>query len=90
MEHILSGHSFNGKRGPDKDRFPKWMTPALIERAIRSAYDWAEKAGPLQRSSVDGREVVKQLLRGEWQGMIIEMWYNYTTQTIETAWPKWR
>lgn len=88
-EHILSGHSADGNRGgPNKSRFPKWMTPAMIERAIREAYENAHKAGPMKYYLENGKDVVRQFFRGEWSGGIIEFWYNYTTQTIETAWPK--
>ena len=88
MDHILSGHSAGGNRGPNKDRFPKWVTPSLIEKAIRQAYEHAHKAGPMRFSFDHGVEVTKQFFRGEWVGGIIEFWYNYTTKTIETAWPK--
>ena len=64
------------------------MTPAMIEKAIRTAYENAHKAGALQHSWVNGVEAVKQFFRGEWEGGTIEFWYNYTTKTIETAWPK--
>ncbi len=89
MSHILSGHGAGGNRGgPNKDRFPAWMSPAIIEKAIREAYENAYKAGSLQFSWENGVEVVKQFFRGTWQGGKIEFWYNYTTNTIETAWPK--
>ena len=88
MNHILSGHSANGKRGgPDKDRFPKWMTPQMIEKAIRTAYKNAHKIRPMQHSWENGKEVVKQLFRGYWDYGEIVFWFNYTTNTIETAWP---
>ena len=64
------------------------MTPAMIERAIREAYENAHKAGPMNYYLENGKDVVRQFFRGEWSGGIIEFWYNYTTQTIETAWPK--
>ena len=90
MEHILSGHSSGGNRGPNKDRFPSWMTPALIEKAIRFAYENAEKAGSMQYSWPKNGlgEVCKQFFIGHWGGMEIHFWFNYTMKIIETAWPK--
>ena len=90
MDHILSGHGSGGNRGPNKDRFPSWMTPEMIEMAIRFAYKNATKAGKLQYSWQKGVEMVRQFYRGRWGNMIIEFWFNFTTNTIETAWPKWR
>lgn len=90
MDHILSGHGFNGYRGPNKDRFPKWMSPALIEKAIRTAYDNAQKAGKRQLSYNTSGQIFKQFLRGKWNNMDIEMWYNITNKSIDTAWPKTR
>ena len=88
MDHILSGHSAGGNRGPNKDRFPPWMTAKMIEKAIREAYKHAEKMGSMQFSWEKGVEVVKQLFRGPWDDGYIYFWFNYTTNTIETAYPK--
>ena len=90
MNHVLSGHSSGGNRGgPKKDRFPGWMTAPLIEKAIREAYNAAEKIGALQYSWKDGVEQITQQFQGPWGNQVIQFWYNYTTKTIETAWPKW-
>lgn len=35
MPHIISGHGPNGNRGPNKDRFPWWMTSSMIEKVVR-------------------------------------------------------
>ena len=88
MDHIMSGHSSGGNRGPNKDRFPSWMTPVLIEQAIRFAYKNAEKAGAMQYSWQNGVEMVRQFFRGQWNGISIEFWFNHTLKMIETAWPK--
>lgn len=88
MNHIISGHSSGGNRGPNKDKFPAWMTTPMIKKAITEAYKVAKKIGPLQYSWNDGVENVRQLLQGDWNGMRIQMWYNYTKRIIETAWPK--
>lgn len=84
-DHIMSGHSSGGNRGPNKDRFPDWMTQAAILKAIREAYRVAHKIGPQQ---IDPNGEVRQLLEGVYQNMRIQMWVNLTTKTIETAWPK--
>ena len=88
MAHILSGHSAGGNRGPNKDRFPPWMTAKMIEQAIRMAYNNAEKGGPLQLSWQDGEEIIRQFYKGPWTEGTIEFWFNYSKKTIETAWPK--
>ena len=89
MDHIISGHTAGGNRGSsNKDCFPWWMTEKTIEKAIRIAYDNAEKAGAIQYSWENGVEVAKQLYRGSYDGMLIYFWYNITKKIIETAWPK--
>jgi hypothetical protein len=80
MEHILSGHGPEGNRGgPNKDRFPWWMTAAAIEKAVKEAYRYGEV---LQRQ---GERV---FMRGPWGDSYIEMWVNTATKVIESAWPK--
>ena len=88
MDHILSGHSFDGNRGPNKSRFPKWMTPTLIETAIRFAYKNADKASEIKRCFEDGIEVVKQFFIGAYGDMEIEMWVDFSKKMIDSAWPK--
>ena len=91
MEHIISGHSVGGNRGgPDKDRFPEWMTPIAIERAVRYAYENADKIREMKLcwDEVNG-EVIRQFLEGTCGNMRIQMWLNYTTKIIESAWPKY-
>ena len=80
MDHIMSGHSAEGKRGgPNKDRFPWWMSAKMIEKAIREAYAFCEKI------QTQGDRV---LLIGPWGNYKIMMWLNIVTNEIETAWPK--
>jgi len=88
MGHIMSGHSAGGNRGPNNDRFPVEMTAPMIEKAVREAYRFAEKIGSLQYSWQNGVEQVRQLFQGPWGNRMIQFYYNYTTKTIETAWPK--
>ena len=77
----MSGHGSSGNRGgPNKDRFPKWVTSTIAEQIIRTAYRYGEKI----RTQGD-----RVLIRGPWDGShFIEMWVNTTTKMIESAWPK--
>lgn len=80
MNHILSGHGPNGKRGgPNKDRFPWWMSVPAIEKAIREAYRYGE---------VLQRQGDRVFMRGRWGNNYIEMWVNTVKNAIESAWPK--
>jgi hypothetical protein len=82
MEEILSGHTAEGVRAIQsgiKDLFPPGMTSEQIERAVRQAYRYGEKV------ATQGERV---LVRGQSNGLTIEMWVNRTTRTIETAYPK--
>ncbi|WP_312502282.1 RHS repeat-associated core domain-containing protein [Lacrimispora sp.] len=88
MPHIMSGHSSGGNRGPNKDKFPPGMKEAAILKAIEDAYKHAEKIGERQYSWQNGVEQVRQLFQGPWGDGVIQFWYNFTTKTIETAWPK--
>lgn len=88
MPHIMSGHSSDGNRGPNKDKFPPGMKEVAILKAIEEAYKHAEKIDKIQYSWQNGVEQVKQLFQGPWENRVIQFWYNFTTKTIETAWPK--
>jgi len=91
MQHIISGHTDGGGRGNGgKDQWPKGMSEAAILKAIEEAYKNAEKAGGQQVSWKDGVEQVMQFFHGVWQGIDIEFWFNHTTKTIRSTWPKWR
>lgn len=59
--------------------FPSTMNERGVMRAIRDAYESSTKVG------VQGADRVKLL--GEGAGLKIEMWFNKTTKTIETAYP---
>jgi hypothetical protein len=81
-EEIMSGHSSGGNRGgPDKDRFPDWMTWPMIQKAIEEAYNTSKKL------VTTGERV---FLKGvsETYRISVEMWVNIKTKVIETAWPK--
>ncbi|MBR0577466.1 RHS repeat-associated core domain-containing protein, partial [Proteiniclasticum sp. BAD-10] len=80
--HIMSGHSAGGNRGgPNKDRFPKWMTWSMIQKAIQEAYNTGK------RVQTQGDSV---FLRGfsKTYNTVVEMWVNLKDKIIETAWPK--
>jgi RHS repeat-associated protein len=82
MEEVLSGHTATGLRAAQsgiKDLFPSGMTGEQIERVVREAYRYGEKV------ATQGERV---LVRGQSNGLTIEMWVNRTTRTIETAYPK--
>ena len=81
MPHIISGHGpFGNRGGPNKDRFPWWMTSPAIEKAIREAYSTCKKLET---------QGVRVHLIGDWLDYKIEMWFNMVTETIESAWPKY-
>ena len=80
MDHIMSGHGYNGNRGPNKDKFPPWVNPYIAEKIIRHAYRYGEKI----KSQGD-----RVMIHGPWyKNNIIEMWVNTKTMIIESAWPK--
>ncbi|RIE03934.1 polymorphic toxin-type HINT domain-containing protein [Cohnella faecalis] len=81
MEHISSGHIANGSRAQQsggKTIFPSYMNEAQVEKTVRAAY----KNG--SRLQTQGDRV---LVRGEANGITVEMWVNTKTKTIETAYP---
>lgn len=79
MEHVASGHMAGGARvSSKKTLFPESMTAVQVERAVRQAYRYG------QRISSQGDRV---LVRGEYDGIRIDLWINTTTRTIETAYP---
>jgi hypothetical protein len=83
IEHIASGHMADGSRtvlGVSKDLFPEYMNAEQVESAVRTAYRFGEKI------KTQGDNV---LIRGESDGLTIEMWVNKVTKTIETAYPKY-
>jgi hypothetical protein len=61
-----------------KSLFPSGWNASQIEQAVRQAYRYGE------RISTQGDRV---LVRGENNGLQIEMWVNTETRTIETAYP---
>ncbi|MDQ2088184.1 hypothetical protein RBH29_17310 [Herbivorax sp. ANBcel31] len=82
MNHIMSGHGHGGNRGgPNKDRFPWWMSAPAIERAVRESYRYCE---------LIKRQGGRVFVRGPWfEGKgYIEMWVNTVKKVIESAWPK--
>jgi hypothetical protein len=90
IKHIITGHTSGGGRGDgNKTLFSDGMTEAAILKAIEEAYKVAEKHGSIVYVWKDGVEQVKQFFQGAWNGGHIQFWFNYTTNTVESAWPKW-
>ena len=82
VDHIVDNHTAGGKtyqQSGIKDKFPDYMSPDTIESTVRQAYRNSTMAGPSQGDRV--------FLRGDADGMTIEMWVNKTTGAIETAYP---
>ncbi|MBW7453040.1 polymorphic toxin-type HINT domain-containing protein [Paenibacillus sepulcri] len=81
MEHIISGHTKDGFRATQsklKDLFPDNMNDSQIEKAVRDAYSNSSKL------QTQGDRV---LVRGQSNGLTIEIWVNKSTKIIETAYP---
>lgn len=83
MNHIASGHMPGGSRVPGsrKSLFPAWMTRTQIERAVRQAYR--------NGSRVQSQGTERVIVRGDYDGMTIEIIVNVDTKMIETAYPVW-
>ena len=84
MPHIMDRHTKCGdvaKQSGKKDLFPENMTERQIKKAILEAYS---KAKRIRTQSGDSNKV---LVRGQADGMTIEMWVNKATKLIETAYP---
>jgi hypothetical protein len=81
MGEVLSGHTASGARAIQsgiKDLFPAGMSAEQIECTVREVYRYGENIARV------GERV---LVRGESNGLTIEMWVNRSTRTIETAYP---
>jgi len=93
MNHIISGHTPGGGRGDDnKDTFPPEMTEYQIYKAIEEAYNHPEKLGPVVESwqetfkgSGTYIEHARRFFQGPWGNRIIQFYFDYTTNTIDTA-----
>ena len=84
MTQIMNIHTKCGdvaKQSGKKDLFPENMTERQIKKAILEAYS---KAKRIRTQSGDSNKV---LVRGQADGMTIEMWVNKATKLIETAYP---
>ena len=87
--HITSGHTTGGGRGgSNKDKCPDGMTESAIIKAIEEAYKNAEKAGPVQYSWQDDVEHARQFFEGIWNNRTVQFWFDYTTNQVDTTWPK--
>ncbi len=96
LDHILDRHTAGGntfhqtlRAGAPKDIFPSNWSKERIESAIRDAYRKADrivgrkvyKDGPLV-----GQEILT--LEADVKGRTIQMFFNKTTMSIESAWMK--
>jgi hypothetical protein len=88
MEEIISGHKVGGSRlntGNKKSLFPEDWSEEKIEAAVREAYKNADTVLKRQVNKQTGEERLE--LEGSAKGWRIRVWYNKTTQEIETAFP---
>ena len=94
MVEVTTGHTKAGNRAVQnagsgtsrlKDLFPDDWSDAQIESRIREAFKNANERLKVQRNPLGE---VRHRIRGDAGGYRIEMWYNATTKTIETAYPK--
>jgi hypothetical protein len=88
MAHVLLNHTIKGagyQQSGVTSAFPIVMTSDGIETAIRQAYRDAQQLGSNQKSQKDGGNRI--LLEGKSADLLIQMWFNVTTKTIETAYP---
>ena len=77
MAHIAKRHMEGGlETAGGRDLFPQYMSKQAVERTIREAYSFGKSVG-----TRGGRE----LIRGTSGDLIIEMYFNRQTKTIETA-----
>jgi len=66
--------------GVGKDIFPKYMNNEMVEKAVREVYRFGEKI------ETQGDKV---LMRGQSDGLIIEMCVNKVTKIIKTAYSQY-
>ena len=86
IDHIMQEHHPNGGKGPKKDKFPKWMTAAMVEETVRNAYQSA--VNNLPQSIIKIQENVRYYLQGFVGDQKINIWFDFITKTITTAFPK--
>jgi len=83
MKHITSGHISKGWRtmceGNKKTLFPEGFSEFQVEKIIRQAYRNGKKV------RTQGDNIV---VRGEYEGVKIEMYVNTKKKIIKTAYPK--
>ena len=86
IDHIMENHHPSGGKGPNKDKFPKWMTGPMIEELVRNAYNNARNNFP--NSVIKIQQGVRYYLEGTSSGQKIRIWINVAKKVIETAFPK--
>ena len=40
IDHIMENHHPSGGKGPNKDKFPKWMTGPMIIATLHIGHEW--------------------------------------------------
>lgn len=78
MAHVAERHAAGGALTAGRTVFPAHMSQRAIERTIRSAYRHGK------RMETQGDRV---RVRGQAEGLTVEMWVDTITKTIETAYP---
>ena len=88
MDHIYEAHHPEGEvakqRKDSNSLFPSSWTRKDIEKCIRRV--WKQR---LKTRKTQPEPQKKTQLRGRdpQSGLILDMWYNHETKTIETAYP---
>tara|TARA_R110000868_G_scaffold241497_3_gene497022 strand:- start:833575 stop:834096 length:522 start_codon:yes stop_codon:yes gene_type:complete len=85
-DHIFSRHTANGdvfKMSGIKSAFPKSWSERTIKHAVKDAYKNGERVQTQVLPS--GQQMIR--LRGRAFGKEIEIWYNQTLKTLNTAYP---
>ncbi|MBQ7346815.1 MAG: RHS repeat-associated core domain-containing protein [Clostridia bacterium] len=85
MDHIMENHHPSGGKGPNKDKFPGWMTAPFIEELVRKGYDYAVQNYP---NTVIKIQESRYYFEGLVDGQKIRIWYDYAENLIKTAFPK--
>ncbi len=86
IDHIMDRHHPSSGKSPKKDKFPKWMTPIVIEKIVREAYENARTNYP--DSVLKVQEGIRYYIEGFSSNNRIRIWVDTVKKTITTAFPK--
>ncbi|XWK88935.1 MAG: EndoU domain-containing protein [Phormidium sp.] len=92
IDHIYSGHSPEGIRAKNptakKSQFPTTWSKKDIKKSIERVWQSNRtKRKETQICPIDGKKRSRYRGIDSYSGLTIEVWYNNTTKTIETAYP---